>query len=169
MTAAVTHHAAVFNEPRPGPQEVDAETVRTAARPPVTVGITPTCPYGLAGCWGGAKGALLRLTGVETVLELANAFTSTATVFLVDDRLPDLDLWRREFAQVANASYSLRGVEVTLTGPSSRSVGSSGWAAMPTGRLCGWHRSMPATRCNGISRPRRPCRWSRRSRPPMPG
>jgi galactose oxidase len=117
ITAAATRHAPVFNEPRPGPQEIDAETVRAAARPPVTVGITPTCPYGLAGCWGGAKGALRRLTGVETVFELANAFTSTATVLLADDRLPDLDLWRREFAHVANASYSLRGVEVTLTGP----------------------------------------------------
>jgi hypothetical protein len=117
MAAAATRRAAVFNEPRPGPREIDAETVRTAARPPVTVGITPTCPYGLAGCWGGAKGALRRLTGVEIVLELANAFTSTATVLLADDRLPDLDLWRREFTHLANASYSLRGVEVTLTGP----------------------------------------------------
>jgi galactose oxidase len=116
-TARVPRAAAAFNEPRPGPQEVDAETVRTAARPPVVVGITPTCPYGLAGCWGGAKGALLRLTGVETVLELANAFTSTATMFLADDRLPDLDLWRREFSNVANASYSLRGVEMTISGP----------------------------------------------------
>jgi galactose oxidase len=115
--AAAARHAAVFNEPRPGPEEIDAETRRTAARPPVTVGITPTCPYGLAGCWGGAKGALRRLTGVETVLELANAFTSTATVFLADDRLPDVDLWRHEFAHVANASYSLRGLEVTLSGP----------------------------------------------------
>jgi hypothetical protein len=60
---------------------------------------------------------LRRLTGVEIVLELANAFTSTATVLLADDRLPDLDLWRREFTHLANASYSLRGVEVTLTGP----------------------------------------------------
>jgi hypothetical protein len=123
MTAGATRRAAVFNEPRPGPQEIDAETVLTAARPPVTVGITPTCPYGLAGCWGGAKGALRRLTGVETVLELANAFTSTATVFLVDDRLPDLDLWRHEFANVANASYSLRGVEVTVEGPTEQTEG----------------------------------------------
>ena len=83
----------------------------------VTVGITPTCLYGLAGCWGGAKGALSRLTGVAAVLEEADAFTSTASVFLADDRLPDLDLWRREFALHANASYTLRGVEVTLTGP----------------------------------------------------
>ena len=123
MTAGATPRAAVFNEPRPGPQEIDAETVRTAATPPVTVGITPTCPYGLAGCWGGAKGALRRLTGVETVLELANAFTSTATVFLSDNRLPDLDLWRHEFGNVANASYSLRGVEVTVAGPIEQTEG----------------------------------------------
>ena len=87
-----------------------------ATKPPVTVGITPTCLYGLAGCWGGAKGALLRLTGVETVLEEANAYNSTASVFLQDDRLPDLDIWRREFGRIANASYSLRGIEMTLSG-----------------------------------------------------
>jgi hypothetical protein len=107
---------AVFNEARPGPVEKDAETMRVAMKPPVTVGITPTCLYGLAGCWGGAKGALLRMTGVETVLEEANAYTSTASVFLKDDRLPDLEIWRREFGRVANASYSLRGIELTLSG-----------------------------------------------------
>jgi galactose oxidase len=106
----------VFNEARPGPVEKDAQTMRTATKLPVTVGITPTCLYGLAGCWGGAKGALLRLTGVETVLEEANAYTSTASVFLKDDRLPDLDIWRREFGRIANASYSLRGIELTLSG-----------------------------------------------------
>lgn len=108
--------SAVFNEARPGPVEKDAETMRTATKPSVTVGITPTCLYGLAGCWGGAKGALRRLTGVETVLEEADAYTSTALVFLKDDRLPDLDIWRREFGRVANASYSLRGIEMNLSG-----------------------------------------------------
>jgi galactose oxidase len=107
---------AVFNEARPGPMQRDAETLRTATTAPVTIGITPTCLYGLAGCWGGANTALHRLTGVETVLEVANAYTSTASVFLSDDRLPDLDVWRREFARVANASYSIRGIEVTLSG-----------------------------------------------------
>jgi galactose oxidase len=116
VTAAVAQHSAVFNEARPGPVEKDAQTKRMATKPPVTVGITPTCLYGLAGCWGGAKGALLRLTGVETVLEEANAYNSTASVFLQDDRLPDLDIWRREFGRIANASYSLRGIEMTLSG-----------------------------------------------------
>ena len=106
----------VFNAVRPGPVEKDALTIQAAGKPAVTVGITPTCLYGLAGCWGGAKGALRRLTGVGTVLEEANAYSSTATVFLADDRLPDLDVWRREFAQIANASYTLRGIEMTLSG-----------------------------------------------------
>jgi hypothetical protein len=116
-TAAILTGAhAVFNEARPGPVEKDAERLRTATKPPVTVGITPICPYGLAGCWGGAKGALLRLTGVETVLEEANAYSSTATVFLKEDILPDIDVWGREFRRVANASYALRGIEMILTG-----------------------------------------------------
>jgi hypothetical protein len=116
VEAAAFAGGARFNETRPGPVEKDAHTLRTATRPPVTVGITPTCLYGLAGCWGGARGALLRLTGVETVLEEADAYTSTATVFLKDDRLPDLDIWRQEFGRIANASYSLRGIEMTLSG-----------------------------------------------------
>ena len=115
--AALTESQPVFNEARPGPQEKDVLTLQAATKPPVIVGITPACLYGLAGCWGGAKGALRRLTGIETVLEEADAYTSTATVFLDDDRLPDLDIWRGEFASIANASYSLRGIEMTLAGP----------------------------------------------------
>jgi galactose oxidase len=114
--ALLAHSTAVFNEARPSPVEKDAETLRTATKSPVTVGITPTCLYGLAGCWGGAKGALRRLTDVETVLEEANAYTSTASVFLKDDRLPDIDVWRQEFRRIANASYLLRGIEMTLNG-----------------------------------------------------
>jgi hypothetical protein len=50
------------------------------------------------------------------VLEEANAYTSTATVFLKEDSLPDLDVWRQEFRRIANASYALRGIEMTLSG-----------------------------------------------------
>jgi hypothetical protein len=121
--ALSAHSGAVFNEAKPGPVEKDSHAIRTAANPPVTVGITPTCLYGLAGCWGGAKGALLRMTGVELVLAEANAYTSTASVFLQDDSLPDLDIWRREFGHIANASYSLRGIEMTLSGAVTESDG----------------------------------------------
>ncbi|MBV9531521.1 MAG: DUF1929 domain-containing protein [Bradyrhizobium sp.] len=123
LTASLVQHGMVFNETRPGPVEKDAQTVRAASKPPVTVGITPTCLYGLAGCWGGAKGALLRLTGIHRVLAEANAYTSTASVFLRDDSLPDLDVWRREFGHIANASYSLRGIEMTLGGTIERTDG----------------------------------------------
>jgi galactose oxidase len=59
---------------------------------------------------------LLRLSGVETVRHLANSYDSTADLYLKDDTLPDLDLWRKEFAETANASYVLRGIEMTLEG-----------------------------------------------------
>ena len=81
---------------------------------------------------------MLRLTGVETVLEEANAYASTATVFLKDDRLPDLDIWRREFAPIANASYTLRGIEMTLSGTVEQTDGMlwlAGSASRPSVRL----------------------------------
>jgi galactose oxidase len=107
---------ALFNVIKAGPVEKDAEIVKNAKRPPVTVGITPVCPYGISTCWGGARDALLRLSGVETVRHLANSYDSTADLYLKDDTLPDLDLWRKEFAETANASYVLRGIEMTLEG-----------------------------------------------------
>jgi hypothetical protein len=151
-------HAARFNEPRPGPVDKDRATVAAAVRPAITVGITPTCPYGLAGCWGGAKGALHRLTGVATVLEEANAFTSTAAVFLVDDRLPDLDLWRDEFARFANASYAVRGIEVTLTGSLEQSDGQI-WLSATADR--------PAVRLAPID-PGNKVQWDFATKAPLP-
>ena len=41
---------------------------------------------------------------------------STATVFLVDDRLPPLDRWDEQFRRIVNDSYVLRGVEISLRG-----------------------------------------------------
>jgi hypothetical protein len=151
-------HAEVFNEPRQGPVEKDQATLAAATRPAVTIGITPVCPYGLAGCWGGAKGALHRLTGVATVLEQADAQTSTATLFLVDDRLPDLDHWRREFARFANASYSLRGIEVTLTGAAEQIDGQI-WLEATTDR--------PAVRLAPLD-PGNKVQWDLSTRAPLP-
>lgn len=83
---------------------------------PVVVGITATCPYGLGACWGSASEALETLEGVQHVDPVPDAGDSTATVFLGDDQLPRLDLWREQFQRVVNATYDLRGVEVTLDG-----------------------------------------------------
>jgi hypothetical protein len=81
----------------------------------VVVGITPTCPYGLTGCWSGAAEGLARLTGVESVGKSPDAYNSTAYVYLKDrDALPDVGHWRKDFRAIANDAYGFRGVEVTI-------------------------------------------------------
>jgi galactose oxidase len=82
----------------------------------VTVGIDGTCPYGLGACWGAAYEALLRLDGVDAVDPIPDGEAATATLFLVDERLPALKRWPDEFARIVHGSYRLRGVEVTLAG-----------------------------------------------------
>jgi len=85
--------------------------------PSVSVGITPVCPYGLGACWAGAYDGLMRMSDVDVVCPVAHAEDSTAHVYLTDDNiLPDIDKWRREFAQTINASYDMRGIEMTLSG-----------------------------------------------------
>lgn len=95
-------------------QQAAVHATATGAR--AVIGITGTCPYGIGACWGGAHEALLTLSGVEAVDPIPNAEESTATVFLSDHQLPDLDQWQQQFTKVVNGSYELRGVEVTLEG-----------------------------------------------------
>lgn len=54
----------------------------------VELGITPTCPYGLSACWGGAFEALSNLEGVELVDPIPHASGSTASVFLKGELIP---------------------------------------------------------------------------------
>jgi hypothetical protein len=89
----------------------------------VVVGLTGTCPYGISACWGGAHEALRQLDGVELVDPIPDGERSTATVFLVDDRLPAVDRWQPEFHTIVNDSYQLRGVEVTVSAPVVRRDG----------------------------------------------
>jgi hypothetical protein len=82
----------------------------------VVVGITPSCPYGLSACWGGAYEALSRLKGVASVARTPNAEDCTARVQLKERRLPDPEAWSKQFkARVGNV-YEFRGIEVTLKG-----------------------------------------------------
>ena len=104
---------------RPAPQDafaLQASVLEAATGTRVVVGITGTCPYGIAACWGGANEALHHLDGVEFVDPIPDGEGSTATVFLADDGLPPLELWRQQFQQIVNDSYTLRGVEVTISG-----------------------------------------------------
>jgi galactose oxidase len=102
--------------PQPSMLERDATVVANAHGTHVAVGVTPTCPYGIAACWGGAYEALSRLEGVDAVRPIPNAEDSVAYLYLRDYGLPNLDAWPEQFAQTANGTYLFRGVEVTLRG-----------------------------------------------------
>ncbi|HUB61255.1 MAG TPA: galactose oxidase early set domain-containing protein, partial [Puia sp.] len=120
--AAAAGHAAVAPAavaPAPvalSPLEKDAIIRRREPKPPVVVGVTPTCPYGISACWGGAYEALRRLPGVREVRPLPNPYDSTAFVYLHTAGLPDLDAWAAHFKEIANGTHLLRGVEVTVEG-----------------------------------------------------
>jgi galactose oxidase len=96
------------------PQEKDAAIQAREKKPPLVVGVTPTCPYGLSACWGGAYEALKHLHGVRLIRPLPNAEDSTAYVYLAHEGLPDLDVWPTEFAKIANGTHVFRGVELTV-------------------------------------------------------
>src|SRR5215472_16488628 len=89
----------------------------------VVVGLTGTCPYGIAACWGGAHEALSRLEAVQSVDPIPDTEASTATVFLTGDRLPPLGRWKEQFRDIVHESYVLRGAEVTLRGTVERRDG----------------------------------------------
>ncbi|TID17748.1 DUF1929 domain-containing protein [Venturia nashicola] len=100
----------------PTPQMMRKTVRATANGTRVEIGITPTCPYGLSACWGGAYEALSNLPGVEHVDPIAHMSGSTASVFLEDNRLPDLELWTRIFKAFVRDTYILRGFEAVITG-----------------------------------------------------
>ena len=112
-------HAQAAAPATPAPPDVfalRASVLAAATGTKVVIGITGTCPYGIAACWGGANEALHHLDGVAFVDPIANAEDSTAMVFLADGGLPPLDRWREEFRRIANDSYTVRGIEVTVSG-----------------------------------------------------
>jgi hypothetical protein len=89
-----------------------AAVMKAARGTAVVVGVTGTCPYGIGACWGGAYEALSQLEGVDMVNPIPDAVESTAEVFLKDEGLPPLDRWGRQFSDIVNGTYELRGVEV---------------------------------------------------------
>jgi galactose oxidase len=106
------------------PLEQDADIQAAEKTPPVVVGVTATCPYGISACWGGAYESLTHMHGVRLVRPVPNAQDSTAFVYLQHDGLPDLDVWSSEFANMANGTHLFRGVEVTEKGALETQSGS---------------------------------------------
>jgi len=89
-------------------------------KPAVVVGLTPACPYGLGPCWGGAFEALQHISDVEVVRPMPSQDDSIAFVYLRDDILPDIDLWRSELRKIDGGAYDMRGIEMTLSGVVTR-------------------------------------------------
>ena len=122
-------HNAAFAMLKPAPAQavdlvvMDKQIAAAHPEPPVVVGVSPSCPYGIGACWGGAFNALKELSGVAEVSPLPDTADSTAFVYLKDDFLPDIDVWRDQFADVANGSYILRGIEMTLEGKVTNHLG----------------------------------------------
>jgi galactose oxidase len=82
----------------------------------IVVGFTPSYPYGTGACWGGALGGLQRLHNVKSVRLVPNTVQSLAFVYLVEDKFPNIDTWRKQFADVVNGTYIVRGIEMTISG-----------------------------------------------------
>jgi galactose oxidase len=121
--------------------EADKHMEAQQNRPHVTIGVVPVCPYGLGPCWGGAAEGLNAIDHVEAVRPVPDQDNSLAFVYLTDDNiLPDIDLWRSQFAKTANGSYGIRGIELTLTGVVAKSLtnGNTGSVLTLTNAEAGW-------------------------------
>jgi hypothetical protein len=105
---------------------LNEKIIKEQKRPAVVVGLTPVCPYGLGACWGGALDSLQRMTDIEIVRPVPDQPNSIAFVYLKEDILPDLDIWRIEFAKTANGSYTMRGIEMTVSGVVSKKMTARG-------------------------------------------
>lgn len=85
--------------------EVNQEVIAKMDKPAVKVGLTPVCPYGLGPCWAGAFEGLQHIQDVDVVQPMPDQANSVAFVYLKEEKLPDLDVWRKEFSQVAGGAY----------------------------------------------------------------
>jgi hypothetical protein len=118
--AAAVLHDAAFALAKPTPEQavdlvaLSKQIAAAHPEPPVVVGVSLSCPY--TACWTGALGALKQLSKVADVIPLADTADYTASLYLKEDLLPNIDIWRREFAHAANGTFLLRGIEMTLQG-----------------------------------------------------
>ena len=92
------------------------QVVNEQDKPPVIVGLTPLCPYGLGPCWGGAYEALRSIKDIAVVGPKPSQEDSIAFVYLKDDILPDINAWRKQLREVDGGTYEMRGLGLTLSG-----------------------------------------------------
>jgi len=71
----------------------------------VKIGLTPVCPYGLGMCWAGAFEGLQHIEDIGGVEPLPDQDNSVAFVYLKEDILPDLDVWREELGCTTGGAY----------------------------------------------------------------
>ena len=109
-------HIAVEQHVELNVKALDEKIISEQERPPVVVGLTASCPYGLGPCWGGAFEALKHISDIEVVRPLPNHHDSLAFVYTKQDILPDIDLWRSEFQKINASTHIMRGIEMTLLG-----------------------------------------------------
>jgi hypothetical protein len=113
---ASPEHSLLATQLRMSTADLDREIRQETHGTHAVLGLTSTCPYGLAACWGGAYEALKTLSGVRSVRPVANAQDSTADVYMALHAVPDVDAWWREISHIAKGSYDLRGVEISIAG-----------------------------------------------------
>lgn len=110
------------------------QLIATQHRPPVVIGLTPVCPYGLGPCWAGAYEALRSIKDIAAVRPKPSQDDSVAFVYLKEDILPDIDAWRAQLKVVDGGAYQMRGLEVTLSGVVTRTDGGEIELAGPWGQ-----------------------------------
>jgi hypothetical protein len=86
-------------------RELDHKVMAEVDKPAVKIGITPVCPYGLGPCWAGAFEGLHHIKDIDVVRPLPDQANSVAYVYLKEDKLPDIDVWRKELAQTTGGTY----------------------------------------------------------------
>ena len=80
------------------------------------VGIDTICPYGLAGCWPEVREPITKVPGVTAVSEAIDLHTLTCTVEMKKGLMLDLKVLRDGLRKRVGNSFTVRGVEATLSG-----------------------------------------------------
>ncbi|KAI4212441.1 MAG: hypothetical protein LQ351_004874 [Letrouitia transgressa] len=105
---------------------VNKQLIAEHTGPPVVVGLTPICPYGLNACWASAFHGLQTISDIKAVDPSPDGADSVASVYLHEDIVPDVDKWRGDLAKTVKGAYQLRGLEMTLSGLVSQMKAGSG-------------------------------------------